>query len=236
MRWPCPGGRCGSAGVRAAGWSSTPTSTPSWRSTPRTTRSPRGTRRTSPSSRPALATEWTDRYGLRGRRILEVGCGKAEFLAMFCELAGATGVGIDPAGRLDRLAESALVAARADRRLVRRPLRGPRRRRVAVPAHVGAHHPTSARSSATSAGGRPVIRAQPCCSSSPTCSACSTRSRSGTSTTSTARTSRRRRWSTRSSSPGSASTTAGSCTTGSTWSSRPGPATAAIPGPARATR
>jgi hypothetical protein len=54
-----------------------------------------------------LAEEWAQRYGLRDGRVIEVGCGKAEFLAMFCTTTGASGIGIDPAARLDRVAESA---------------------------------------------------------------------------------------------------------------------------------
>lgn len=37
------------------------------------------------------------RYCLEGRRILEIGCGKGEFLALLCENGANTGVGLDPA-------------------------------------------------------------------------------------------------------------------------------------------
>ncbi len=43
-------------------------------------------------------------HGLAGKSVFEVGCGKAEWLALFCASVGATGVGIDPAyiaGRVD---------------------------------------------------------------------------------------------------------------------------------------
>ncbi len=43
-----------------------------------------------------LAQSWIDAHALRGKRILEIGCGKGEFLSMFCELAQASGVGVDP--------------------------------------------------------------------------------------------------------------------------------------------
>jgi SAM-dependent methyltransferase len=51
-----------------------------------------------------LALRWIDRYDLRGKDILEIGCGKGEFLTLMCELGPNRGVGIDPAfveGRLD---------------------------------------------------------------------------------------------------------------------------------------
>ncbi len=43
-----------------------------------------------------LAARWIDRHGLRDRRILEIGCGKGEFLELMCELGGNQGIGIDP--------------------------------------------------------------------------------------------------------------------------------------------
>jgi SAM-dependent methyltransferase len=50
----------------------------------------------------ALAGDWFERHALRGRRVLEVGCGKGEFLAALCRL-GARGIGFDPAARPERL-------------------------------------------------------------------------------------------------------------------------------------
>jgi hypothetical protein len=50
-----------------------------------------------------LAGEWIDRYGLRGRTVLEVGCGKAEFLSMLCEMGDNRGIGYDPAVHFDRV-------------------------------------------------------------------------------------------------------------------------------------
>ncbi len=47
------------------------------------------------------------RHGLRGARVLEIGCGRGDFLARLCELAAARGVGYDPAFR------SSEVSARA---------------------------------------------------------------------------------------------------------------------------
>ena len=42
-----------------------------------------------------LADSLRERHGLSGGRILEVGCGKGDFLRMLCRNAGATGVGFD---------------------------------------------------------------------------------------------------------------------------------------------
>ena len=44
-----------------------------------------------------LATRLIDRYDLRGKAIMEIGCGKGEFLSMLCEPGGNRGVGFDPA-------------------------------------------------------------------------------------------------------------------------------------------
>jgi hypothetical protein len=43
-----------------------------------------------------LAQRWIDRYGIRDKTIIEVGCGKGEFLTLMCELGNNRGVGIDP--------------------------------------------------------------------------------------------------------------------------------------------
>jgi SAM-dependent methyltransferase len=42
-----------------------------------------------------LATDLITRHALQGKRILEVGCGQGDFLALLCEEAGAEGVGYD---------------------------------------------------------------------------------------------------------------------------------------------
>jgi SAM-dependent methyltransferase len=44
-----------------------------------------------------LAEELVERYGILGKRVLEIGCGKGDFLLLLCELGGNRGVGIDPA-------------------------------------------------------------------------------------------------------------------------------------------
>ena len=44
-----------------------------------------------------LAQRLVDRYGLRGKEIIEIGCGKGEFLTLLCEIGNNRGVGFDPA-------------------------------------------------------------------------------------------------------------------------------------------
>jgi len=51
-----------------------------------------------------LARRWVETYGLRGRRVLEIGSGKGEFLLLLHELGVADAIGIDPGfvpGRVD---------------------------------------------------------------------------------------------------------------------------------------
>jgi len=49
-----------------------------------------------------LARRWLDRYDLYGKRLVEIGCGKGEFLIEMCGQGGCEGVGIDPSYRPDR--------------------------------------------------------------------------------------------------------------------------------------
>lgn len=44
-----------------------------------------------------LALHLIERYDLHNKTIIEIGCGKGEFLTMLCELGGNRGVGFDPA-------------------------------------------------------------------------------------------------------------------------------------------
>jgi SAM-dependent methyltransferase len=50
-----------------------------------------------------LADRWVGRYGLAGSRVVEIGCGKGEFLAVLCEAGDNRGVGIDPGCIPERL-------------------------------------------------------------------------------------------------------------------------------------
>ena len=52
----------------------------------------------------ALATRLLDRYNLRGKKLVEIGCGKGDFLVLMCELGQCHGIGIDPSfvpGRME---------------------------------------------------------------------------------------------------------------------------------------
>ena len=44
-----------------------------------------------------LARQLVERYKLNGKKILEIGCGKGEFLSMLCKYGGNHGIGFDPA-------------------------------------------------------------------------------------------------------------------------------------------
>jgi SAM-dependent methyltransferase len=50
-----------------------------------------------------LAADLVERYNLRGKTVLEIGCGKGDFLALLCEFGAEKGIGIDPTARADRL-------------------------------------------------------------------------------------------------------------------------------------
>jgi SAM-dependent methyltransferase len=54
----------------------------------------------------SLARRLVDRYGLKGKTVLEIGCGKGEFLSMLCEYGGNRGIGFDPAYVQGRFAMS----------------------------------------------------------------------------------------------------------------------------------
>jgi SAM-dependent methyltransferase len=49
-----------------------------------------------------LAQHVVDKYQLKGKTVLEVGCGNGEFIALMCELGPMNGIGVDPAFRPDR--------------------------------------------------------------------------------------------------------------------------------------
>ena len=50
-----------------------------------------------------LARRVVEEYGLQGKSVLEIGCGKGEFLVQLLEAGAGSGIGIDPAYRHDRL-------------------------------------------------------------------------------------------------------------------------------------
>lgn len=54
-----------------------------------------------------LCDELAARHRLAGKTVLEIGCGKGEFLTALCERAGCHGIGIDPAYRPGRAASPA---------------------------------------------------------------------------------------------------------------------------------
>jgi SAM-dependent methyltransferase len=45
----------------------------------------------------SLAKRLIDKYDIRHKKVLEIGCGKGDFLAMMCKLGENRGIGIDPA-------------------------------------------------------------------------------------------------------------------------------------------
>jgi hypothetical protein len=53
-----------------------------------------------------LAKHLIDRYGIRGKKILEIGCGDGDFLTMLCESGGNQGFGFDPS-QTDRWVDGA---------------------------------------------------------------------------------------------------------------------------------
>lgn len=44
-----------------------------------------------------------DRYTLRGKKVIEIGCGQGEFLTLICEMGDNSGIGFDPAYRAEPL-------------------------------------------------------------------------------------------------------------------------------------
>jgi len=56
-----------------------------------------------------LATGWTARYDLAGELVVEIGCGKGDFLAVLAETGVGRAHGVDPGIDLDRLPEGGRV-------------------------------------------------------------------------------------------------------------------------------
>jgi len=51
-----------------------------------------------------LVDRLIERYGVRGKKVFEIGCGKGDFLSLICKAGGNQGLGIDPGFREGRLA------------------------------------------------------------------------------------------------------------------------------------
>ena len=49
-----------------------------------------------------IAEELVSRYDVRGKTVLEIGCGKGEFLSLICKLGDNRGIGYDPSFVPDR--------------------------------------------------------------------------------------------------------------------------------------
>lgn len=54
-----------------------------------------------------LAQRWVERYALQGKHVLEIGCGKGEFLSLMLEAGAGRGTGIDPSLVPERLTPDA---------------------------------------------------------------------------------------------------------------------------------
>jgi SAM-dependent methyltransferase len=50
-----------------------------------------------------LAKRWVDKYDLHGKSVLEIGCGKGEFLVWMVEAGAGSGIGIDPGVHPERI-------------------------------------------------------------------------------------------------------------------------------------
>jgi SAM-dependent methyltransferase len=59
-----------------------------------------------------LASRLVAAHDLHGRTVLEIGCGKGEFLALLCELGGNHGIGIDPSYVPERMTSPAAARLR----------------------------------------------------------------------------------------------------------------------------
>ena len=55
----------------------------------------------------SLAKDWVEKYDLHGKHVLEIGCGKGEFLTWMVEAGVASGLGIDPGVHPERFDDDA---------------------------------------------------------------------------------------------------------------------------------
>ena len=44
-----------------------------------------------------ITTKFIDKYNVKGKNVIEIGCGKGDFISLLCELGNNRGIGIDPA-------------------------------------------------------------------------------------------------------------------------------------------
>lgn len=51
----------------------------------------------------SLAERWVERYDIRNKTIVEIGCGKGDFLMLICEAGNNRGIGIDPSSQPERI-------------------------------------------------------------------------------------------------------------------------------------
>jgi SAM-dependent methyltransferase len=51
-----------------------------------------------------ITNRFIERYDMRNKHVLEIGCGKGDFISLFCELGNNRGIGIDPAWVPGRIA------------------------------------------------------------------------------------------------------------------------------------
>jgi SAM-dependent methyltransferase len=51
----------------------------------------------------SLAQRWVERYSIRNKTIVEIGCGKGDFLMLICEAGNNRGIGIDPSAQPERI-------------------------------------------------------------------------------------------------------------------------------------
>jgi SAM-dependent methyltransferase len=56
-----------------------------------------------------LVQDLVSRHGIRGKTVLEIGCGKGEFLVQLCEVGDNKGIGIDPGYRPERTQTDAKI-------------------------------------------------------------------------------------------------------------------------------
>jgi SAM-dependent methyltransferase len=56
-----------------------------------------------------LTERFIDKYDMRNKRLIEIGCGKGDFIRLICELGNNQGIGIDPAWEPGRAKEQSAI-------------------------------------------------------------------------------------------------------------------------------